>query len=69
MNINIELPYGHSKKLREIEVDEFSVENGITSKIVEISQSIGSAQSLRRLRRYFSFNNGWRYNYSRYRPY
>ena len=65
----MELPYGHSKKLREIEVDEFSVENGITLKIVETSQSIGSGQSLRRLRRYFSFNNGWRYNYSGYRPY
>ena len=47
MNINIELPYEHSKKSCEIEVDEFSVENGITSKIVETSQSIGSAQSLR----------------------
>ena len=60
-----------SKKLPEIEVDEFSVavENDMTSKIAETSQNIGSSQSLRRLRRDFSFNNGWRYYYSRYRPY
>ena len=61
----------NSKKLPEIEVDEFSVaiENDMTSKIAETSQDIGSSQSLRRLRRDFSFNNGWRYYYSRYRVY